>query len=285
MAYQNYTITTPLIDVEYDVNNPSLPTSYTRVMTPKKGYVIAAVDFTHGDLTGRGINTITFTDTTTPYAFDNKVEITYDIPSYNIGPTGLPIGVSSNIGAGTYFLSAEIKGNAVKSGVTWSGIVSVRNKLLDNVSITTDGSEDSSYDPGTLYTGKAITVNVEPGKFSELFRVKFTAITTNGGQAAANGQTSIAGQCFYKGFVGFEIQTKDTEQYRVQRENIVFDGSNIIEFELAAYANIQSSVDFFSFQKFTQENRSIHLPGFIGAASNVNVNSTFVPNITSGPIL
>ena len=285
MAYQNYTITTPLIDVEYDANNPSLPTSYTRVMTPKKGYVIAAVDFTHGDLTGRGINTITFTDTTTPYAFDNKVEITYDIPSYTIGPTGLPAGISNLIGAGTYFLSAEIIGNAVKSGVTWSGIVSVRNKTLDNISITTEGSEDPSYDPGTLYTGKAITVNVEPGKFSELFRVKFTAIYTNGGQVTANGQTSIAGQCFYKGFVGFEIQTKDTEQYRVQRENIVFDGSNIIEFELAAYANIQSSVDFFSFQKFTQENRLIHLPGFIGAASNVSVNLTSVGNITSGPIL
>ena len=277
MSYQNYTITTPLIDV--NDSDLQLPISYTRVITPKKGYVVAAADFTHGDLSLRGIDSINFSDTTTPYAFDNQVQVFYVIPPYVVANGVVPSIVNLQ-GAGTYFLSAEIIGNAVKSGITWSGIVSVRNNNLDVVTITTNGSEDANFIAGSGYTAKAITVNVEPGKFSELFRVKFVAETTSGGNVLPNGQTSTAGQCFYKGFIGFEILTKDIEQYRVQRENVVFDGANIIEFELVAYANLQSGVDFFSFEKFAQEERLIAFPGVTGGAvylaPNTNANATFV---------
>ena len=267
--YVNYTITTPFIDIQ-----PSslLPTVYTKIITPKPGFVVSASDFdididANLSISDYGPSSVTFSDTTTPYDIDNEVKVIFALPSIPTlasasANSGL-VDLTSYTDAGTSGFNIPIKGNAIKAENSWSGLVSIQQNANDTTSINTPGSINTI--PNTGYNTKAITAAITIGEPTEIFSVDFTASQTSGGGINPATNTIISsGYYYYQGDVGFDIQTQNIERYSTSRSNLVFDPdfpNRLIAFTLTVFCEASRTIDFFDFEKFTSS-RSLSAPGF-----------------------
>ena len=269
MAYINYTITTPFVEM-----TPStiLPTTYTKVITPKVGFVVAAKDFSADvNAANYGISNVTFTDTTTEYNYDNEVTVTFTLPQYALNANGWPFsnGFLSFDEGGITNLSIPISGNAIKAENTWNGIVSITNNAHDSAVITTPGSMgDVAMSNGTK---KFITASLTPDEFTKIFTVTFEADFQSGGVTigpAFGGGTFTSGYWWYPTFSGFKITTTDIERYSVKRTNIEYDPNSpnrIYKFDLEVFCKSDKTISFFEFEKF-ESVRSLSMPGSVNSA-------------------
>lgn len=275
--YINYTITTPFIDIQ---PSSTLPNTYTKVITPKPGFVVSASDFdididANFSLSDYGPINVTFTDTTTPYSIDNKVNVVFTLPSIptlaNSSANSGLVDLTSYTNAGTSGFNIPIKGNAIKAKNSWSGLVSIQQNANDTTSISSPGSVSDVINAG--YNTKAITAAITVGQPTEIFSVQFTA-NQSGGGVVPNPLTNLiisSGYYYYQGNVGFDIQSQNIERYSTSRSNIVYDPdfpNRIIGFTLTVSCEASRTIDFFDFEKFTSS-RTLSAPGFISNSAPV----------------
>ena len=257
--YINYTISTPFIDI---IPSHVLPSTYTKVITPKPGFVVSASDFdididANFSLSDYGPIDVTFTDTTTPYSIDNEVNVVFTLPSIptlaNSGANSGLVDLTSYVNAETSGFNIPIKGNAIKAKNFWSGLVSIRNNPNDSTSISTPGSISNVSNVG--FNTKAITAGITLGQPTEIFSVQFTAEQTAGGSVPdpLTGNTVLPGYYYYRGNVGFDIETQNIERYSTSRSNLIYDPdfpNRIIGFTLTVFCEASRTIDFFDFEKF-----------------------------------
>ena len=279
MAYINYTITTPFVEM---TPNTVLPTTYTKVITPKVGFVVAAKDFSADvNAANYGISSVTFTDTTTEYNYDNEVTVTFTLPQYPLDISGWPFGngfLSFDEG-GITNLSIPISGNAIKADNTWSGVVTIINNPHDETIISTPGSlGDITFAGGTK---KHITAPIKPGEFTKIFTVTFEGDFQSAGgviPGSAGGGTYTEGYWWYSSFSGFDITSRNIEQYSVKRTNMETDPDfpkRIYKFDLEVFCKSPKTISFFELEKF-QSDRSLSMPGSVNNAP-IATNTTYAP--------
>ena len=286
--YVNYTITTPFIDIQ---PSSTLPTVYNKIITPKPGFVVSASDFdididANLSISDYGPISVTFSDTTTPYDIDNEVKVTFALPSIpTLASTSANSGLvdlTSYTDAGISGFNIPIKGNAIKAGNSWSGLVSIQQNANDTTSISTPGSISDI--PNAGFNTKAITAAITIGEPTEIFSVQFTAGQSPGGTLADPLTNLIvsSGYYYYQGNVGFDIQTQNIERYSTSRSNLVYDPdfpNRIIGFTLTVFCEASRTIDFFDFEKFTSS-RSLSAPGFTSlSAPTVSQNFTLTASI------